>query len=62
MVVVVIREDFLIRDFSENGLTEGSSDARDFLAGPVGSGWARWEEGGAGSRSILCQAVTGLDF
>jgi hypothetical protein len=72
VVVDVIRED-LIRDFRENGLSAGSSYARGFLAGPVGSGWPSWSPPNEGARygpvgatsgswSFLCQAVTGLDF
>jgi hypothetical protein len=68
LVVDTIREHFLIRDFIENGLTAGSSDAHDFFAGRS-RGWAGWAErfGGwsgswSGSWGILCEAVTGLDF
>jgi hypothetical protein len=66
VVVDAIRKEFLIRDFRENGLTAGISDAHNFFAGgpqasPYGGGKG-WEEGGSGSWSILCRAVTGLDF
>ncbi|KAG1669898.1 hypothetical protein FOA52_002424 [Chlamydomonas sp. UWO 241] len=59
-VAYEIREDFLIRDFCDNGLTAGSSDAHDFFAGRS-KGWAGWQEGGSGSWRVLCGCVTGLD-
>jgi hypothetical protein len=60
-VVNAVREHFLVRDFTENGLSLGNGYAWTFFAG-CDKGWAKWCPFGSASWRGLASIVTGIIF